>query len=101
MGIYQLHHKFITGSSKTFVSCASTVCKMLMQFQLHKCKHNQNLAEATLMGLPCFGVPVSFRTAPSNDFTTVLVWLIYVVKQNTKSKHISNLLLGSDRGVSC
>ena len=52
---------------------------MLMQFQLHKCKHNQNLAEATLMGLPCFGVPVLFRTAPSNDFTTALVWLIYVV----------------------
>ena len=28
------------------------------------------------MVLPRFGVPAWFRTAPSNDFTTVLAWFI-------------------------
>ena len=45
---------------------ASTVCKMLLQFQ---CKHYQNheLHEAKMMGLPCFGVPVWFRISISME----------------------------------
>ena len=31
------------------------------------------------MVLPRFGVPAWFRTAPSNDFTTVLTRFIHVV----------------------
>ena len=35
--------------------------------------------EATMMVLPCFGVPVWFRNSLGNDFTTVLAWFIHVV----------------------
>ena len=45
----------------------------------YKCKHYQNSAEATVMGLPCFGVPGWFRNSLGNDFTTVLVRFVHVV----------------------
>ena len=38
----------------------------------YKCKHYQNSAEATVMGLPCFCVPGWFRNSLGNEFTTVL-----------------------------
>ena len=36
-------------------------------------------AEATVMGPPCFSIPVWFRNFLGNDFTTVLARFIHVV----------------------
>ena len=45
----------------------------------YKCKHYQNSAEATVMGLPCFCVPGWFRNSLGNEFTTVLARFVHVV----------------------
>ena len=55
---------------------ASTVCKMLMQFQLQVQILSEVCAEATMMGLPCIGV---LRNSLGNDFTTAGMVYIHVV----------------------